>query len=129
MAVSRRRSVQIVRMPKDGRRHHRQTVANPELHHDVFGRKTVEPRPFSLPLSSLLISAFLLLRRQGWEYRRDSPLTECCGHCHQVACVTDDGLHRMGESWKPDLCTKSVCVMRDNRVRVSADVFPPAACR
>ena len=53
---------------------------------------------------------------KGWEYRHENTST-CCGSCQQTACITEDGaLHPLGQTWKPDPCTQSLCVSRENGV-------------
>ena len=60
----------------------------------------------------------------GWRYRpanHSVPGQEgkCCGDCAQVACAAKDGTeHKLGREWKSDPCTTSVCVERNNAVRI-----------
>ncbi|KAK7066926.1 hypothetical protein SK128_023902 [Halocaridina rubra] len=55
----------------------------------------------------------------GWNYE-PSPLypIQCCGACVQVACVIEDQVKNVGESWMSrDLCTTYTCT-RDNKNQI-----------
>ncbi|XP_013180497.1 PREDICTED: hemocytin isoform X2 [Papilio xuthus] len=58
----------------------------------------------------------------GWEYvPADENSGQCCGKCKPVACVCEDTLHPIGQTWaSPDFCTNYTCVDLNGTLQVQS---------
>ncbi|CAK1581500.1 unnamed protein product [Parnassius mnemosyne] len=58
----------------------------------------------------------------GWEYvPAEENSGQCCGKCKPVACVCEDKLHPIGETWtSADFCTNYTCVDLNGTLQVQS---------